>query len=161
MKYCPITTRSHPLSVSFPQYLENINTIIETEGGTLQPFTNEVALLLDKIKDCSDKTLIKGHKSMDMVLGLNDHTHLNPFSLLVDLKLNCKGTKSLSDSDCKDKIRHSRLLLFGSGIPVYHRYVFIFSDKLFINESRSVISRRLNNPFADVLNINEFKLNYF
>lgn len=160
MKYCPSTTRSHPLSIRFPQFLENINTIIENEGGTTLPFNNEVGILLDKIKDNSDKTLVKGLKSMDMVLGINDHSHSNPHTLLVDLKFNCNGIKSFSDGDCKDKIRHSRLLLFGSGIPVYCRYVFVFNDN-FLNESRSVISRRLNNPFIDVLNINDFRTTYF
>lgn len=160
MRYCQRTTKLHPLSKSFPQYLEDINTIIQNEGGSNRPFNNEVALNLDKIKDNSENIYINRMKSMDIVLGIIDLNGNNKLSLLVDFKLNCNGTKSLSDSDCKDKIKDSKILLFGSGIPVHNRYVFIFKDN-FINQSRRIISQKLNNPFAEVLKIDEFKAKYF
>jgi hypothetical protein len=161
MRYHKKTTISHPLSISHPQHIEQINTIIRNEGGTIFPFTNnEVALNLDKVKKNSTNNDINRMKSMDIVIGLNNTSGNSPLSLLVDFKLNCNGTKSISDGDYKDKIKHSKILLFGSGMPVHNKYVFIFKDSL-INQSRSIISRILNNPLTDVLKINEFKTKYF
>ena len=156
MKYCRQTTISHPLSISHPRHIEKLNTIIRNEGGTIFPFTNnDVALNLDKVKMNSSNKDISRMKSMDIVIPLNNTSGNNPLSLLVDFKLNCKGTKSLSDGDCKDKIKHSKILLFGSGIGVHNKYVFIFKDAL-INQSRSIISRVLNNPTAEILKISQF-----
>jgi hypothetical protein len=160
MKYCLNATRAHPLSKSYTQYIENINTIIVEEGGILQPFNNEIAINFDKIKKNADNEDVKRMKSMDMVVAIRHSSRSNPYSLLVDFKLNCGGTRSIKDGDCKDKIKHSKVLLFGSGIPVYSKSVFIFKDDL-IQESRSLISRILNNPSADVLTLNEFKTLYF
>ncbi|MFA7360468.1 MAG: hypothetical protein WC139_05465 [Candidatus Kapaibacterium sp.] len=159
MKYCKQSTEEHPLCKMFPSYLESINTIINNEGGTHQPFNDEVALNLDKIKSNSGNTHIKKMKSMDMVICVIDNDD-KVHSLLIDYKLNCNGTKSLSDGDCRDKIKHSTIILFGSGIPIYNKYVFIFKDEL-LEQSRSIISRVLNNATIEVLNINEFRTNYF
>lgn len=158
MKYCQITTASHPLSVRFPQYLEQINNIIISEHGTYQPFNDEVALMLDKVKDDSENKDIKRYKSMDMVLGVKDRT--SALSLLVEFKLDCKNAINLSESDCRDKIKHSKILLFGSGIPVHNKYIFVFNDPI-LQVSRRIISNKLNNASGEVLSIDELKAEYF
>ncbi|OFX26535.1 MAG: hypothetical protein A2033_00025 [Bacteroidetes bacterium GWA2_31_9] len=159
MKYCQQTTLSHPLSKRFPQHLSEINLIIREEGGGEYPFNKEVALKLDKVKDSSENPHIKKMKSMDMVLGIKDENN-NLSSLIVDFKLDCKNAVNISESDCRDKIKHSKILLFGSGISVYNKYVFIFNNAL-LEISRRIISQRLTNASAEVLSINEFKANYF
>jgi hypothetical protein len=160
MKYCLDSTRSHPLSIRFPRYLKEINTIVRDEGGDEQLFDTEVALNLDKVKENSENPDVKKLKSMDMIVAVRPTLTEEPSSLMVDFKLECRGTKGLKDGHCRDKIRHSKLLLFGSGVPVHNRFVFIFNNNL-IQESRSVLSRVLNNPSTDVLSLNEFKTIYF
>lgn len=159
MKYCQRTTLSHPLSIRFPQHIENINAIIKREGGSYLPFNNEIALNLDMVKKNSGNKHIEAMKSMDIVLGIVDE-HNTVSSLLVDFKLNCNGTRSLKDGDCKDKIKHSKILLFGSGVSVQCKYIFIFNDNL-LNESRSILIRVLNNPSAEILSVKELKTAYF
>ncbi len=160
MKYDRYITIHHPLSVVYPQHLENINQIIIDEGGTQQSFNGEIALNLDKVKKNCGQIEITRLKSMDMVVGLNDTQRTNPQTLLVDFKLNVNGIRSIKTGDYKDKIKDSKLLLFGSGISVYNKYVFIFNDQL-IQQSRSIIIRGLQNPFAEVLTVDEFRNEYF
>src|ERR1039457_5423234 len=158
MKYCQPTTQAHPLAERYPQYLNNINTIIREEGGTNRPFNTEVALKLDKIKECSDDINITHMKSMDMVLGIKDGT--NSLSLLVEFKLDCKNARNLKEGELREKIKDSKILLFGSGIPVHNRYVFIFNDELLENESRRIISYKLTNANGEPLSIDEFRAKY-
>jgi hypothetical protein len=160
MKYDRDLTVHHPLSVRYPQHLENIDQIVLDEGGTQQIFNDEVALNLDKVKTNSGEREIARLKSMDMVVGLNNNPGTNPQTLLVDFKLRVNGIRSINTGDCKDKIIDSKLLLFGSGISVYSKYLFIFNDQL-IQQFRSIIIRGLQNPFAEVLTIDEFKNEYF
>lgn len=160
MKYDRDITIHHPLSVVYPQHLENINQIIIDEGGTQQSFNGEIALNLDKVKKNCGQIEITRLKSMDMVVGLNDTQRTNPQTLLVDFKLNVNGIRNIKTGDYKDKIKDSKLLLFGSGISVYNKYVFIFNDQL-IQQSRSIIIRGLQNPFAEVLTVAEFRNEYF
>ena len=167
MKYCQYTTESHPLSKRYPQYIEHINSIIleetlpENKNKINQPFSHEVALKLDTVKKYSENPDISKLKSMDMVIGLKKEDNILS-SLLVDFKLNCKGTKSLTDSECKDKIKDSKVILFGSGLPVYSSYVFIFNNEyLSKNEARNEISRKFNNRTIEVLSIDEFRAKYF
>ena len=159
MKYCKHTTESHPLSRSYPQFLNSINSIIKEEHGTHFPFNAEVALELDKIKNsCQDKKMMHNKKSMDMVIGVKDGD--NSMTLLVEFKLDCKQAINLKGGDLLDKINDSKLLLFGSGIHVHNEYVFVFNDKL-LNESRRVISSRLTHPNSIVLSIDDLKRKYF
>lgn len=166
MKYCQNTTASHSLSKRFPQHLKQINIIIheETNNENLnkinKPFNNEVALQLDKAKVSSEDENIQKLKSMDMVLGMNDNGTYK--MLLVDFKLNCFSTKSLSQNDCRNKIRCSKIILFGGGILVHNTYLFIFNNEYLLKaEARHDISRKLNNLPVEVLNINEFHVKYF
>lgn len=101
---------------------------------------------------------MKGVKSVDMVLGMIDQNS-NRNLLLVEFKLDCKGVGSIYKK-CKGKMEDSKLLLFGGGIPVHNKFVFIFNDDL-LNVSRSLISRELQNPSAEVLSVDELKANYF
>ncbi len=158
MKYCHQSTISHPLAIAYPGFLENINLIFQVEGGNGVPFNHEVALNLDKIKDNSGNTDIKHMRSMDMVIGMKENNNI--FSLLVDFKLRCNNPVNISEGECRDKIKHSKRLLFGSGISVHNRYVFIFNDDL-LNVSRRVLSMRLANAFADALSIDDLKSIYF
>lgn len=167
MKYCQNTTESHPLSKKYPQCLDKINSIIfgetlaENHDKINQPFNDEVALKLDKVKECSENSDVKKMHSMDIVLGVKDEND-SFSSLLVEFKLNCKGIKSLTDSDCKDKIRDSKIILFGSGETVRNSFIFIFNnDYLSKNEARNEISRKLNNRTIEVLSIDQFKEKYF
>ena len=167
MKYCQNTTVSHPLSKKYPQCLDKINSIIldETEPENRdkinQPFSYEVALKLDKVKECSENSDLKRMHSMDMVLGMKDINNILS-SLLVDFKLNCKGIRSFKNSMCNDKIRDSKLILQDSGLAIHYSYVFIFNNEyLSKNEARNEISRRFKNGPIEVLSIDEFKANYF
>lgn len=160
MKYDRNLTVNHPLSVGYPQYLERINQIVLDEGGTQQIFNGKVALNLDKVKTNSGQRDISRLKSMDMIIGLNNTPGTNPHTLLIDFKLRCNGIRSISTGDCKEKIKDSKLLLFGSGISVYNKYLFIFNDQL-IQQFRSIIIRGLQNPFAEVLTVEEFRNEYF
>jgi hypothetical protein len=147
--------------------LQKIKTIIKKNIETKNlrrinnnfVFIDEVALNLDGVKDNSGNEDIKKYKSVDMVLGMKDENGKKKL-LLVEFKLNCNSIKSLS-KECKGKIENSKILLFGGGIPVYNKYVFIFNNTLLLNESRSIICRQLNNPYAEALSINELKTNYF
>jgi len=159
MRYNQIATESHPLALRYPKHLQNINAIIVREGGMIQPFTNEVAINLDEAKRNSDNTDVKEMCSMDMLLEISNQND-TVLSLLVEFKLDCKNAQNISEKEYRKKIRHSKILLFGSGIPIHHKYVFIFNDNL-LNLSRRIISQRLTNAFAEVLSIDEFKTNYF
>lgn len=158
MKYSQLDTQSHPLSKSYPHFLCSINSIILQEKGTIQPFQNEVALMFDKIKESSGDKDISGMKSMDMVLILK--ANINLLTLLVEFKLDCKNAVNLSESELRDKIKHSKKLLFGSGIPIHNRYIFVFNDNL-LNLSRRIISSKLHNASGDVLSVNELKAKFF
>lgn len=158
MKYCHQSTLAHPLAIAYPHFLETINLIFQEEGGNGNPFNHESAINLDKVKHNSENKDITNMHSMDMVIGIKDNQ--NSFSLLVDFKLRCKNPTNISERDCRDKIKHSKILLFGSGISVHNRYVFIFSDDL-LNVSRRVLSMRLANASADALSIDDLKSIYF
>ena len=167
MKYCQLTTTKHSLSKRFPEHLVKINTIIleETLQENLnkinQPFNEEVALKLDKVKESSeDDESVKDLKSMDIVLGMN---HGGSYKmLLADFKLNCFSTKSLKPNDCRNKIRCSKIILFGGGIPIHNTYLFIFNNEyLSKSEARHDISRKLNNLPVEVLSITELHKKYF
>jgi len=163
MKYCHQTTTSHSLSARYPQYLEAINKIIsnETTAENLlkinAPFNNEVALKLDKVK--AEDENVKDFKSMDIALGMNNGEKK---MLLVDLKLNCNGAKSLSQNDCTNKIRGSKIILFGGGIPVHNTYIYVFNNQYLAKaEARHDISRKLSNRSVEVLSIDELNERYF
>jgi len=158
MKYSQLDTESHPLSNSYPQFLSSINSIILQEKGTIQPFQNEVALKFDKIKESSDDKDILCMKSVDMVLVIKENNNL--LTLLVEFKLDCKNAVNLSESELRDKIKHSKKLLFGSGIPIHNQYIFVFNDNL-LNSSRRIISLKLSNASGVVLSINDLKALYF
>lgn len=160
MKYNRNLTSNHPLSLRYPHFLEEINKIISDEGVTQQNFSDEVALKLDSVKTASGDRDISRLKSMDMIIVLNNTRGNDPQTLLIDFKLRCNGIRSISSGDCIEKIKDSKLLLFGSGIPINNRYIFIFNDKL-IQQFRSLIIRNLQNPFAGILTIDEFRNEYF
>jgi hypothetical protein len=167
MKYCRRTTESLPLSIQFRKWLQKMTIIISNNIKAQNlyrinnnfVFVDEVALNLDEIKNNSGNKDIEKYKSVDMVLGMKDE-HGDKRLLLVELKLNCNGIKSLSQ-ECKGKIEDSKVLLFGGGIPIHNKYVFIFNNTLLLSQARSVISRQLTNPYAEVLSIDELKSNYF
>jgi hypothetical protein len=158
MKYSQPTTLSHPLSIRYPHFIRNINTIVKEEKGLHFPFGSDVAIDLEAIKENTIEVNVKGIKSVDMVLGMED-AHGNKNLLLVELKLDCNSVGSIYQN-CKGKMEDSKLLLFGGGIPVYYKDVFVFNDKL-LNVSRSVIARSLVKPNVEVLSIHELKTNYF
>ena len=160
MRYCKSTTESHPLSLRYPKHLRCINDIIKEEHGTILPFNQEVALNLDKVKEESNETNIKRHKSVDFVFGIKEDNQ--EFSVLVELKLDCKNPKNLREADLRDKIIDSKTLLFGSGIPIYNEYFFVFNDVFFAKEEfRRVISVKLMSSKGKVVNINELMQNFF
>jgi hypothetical protein len=166
MRYCQNTTKEHSLSIAYTQHLARINDIIQEEtrpenhNKINHPFNDEVGLKLDKVKESSNDEDIQGLKSMDMVLGMSDgESHL---MLLVDFKLNCNGVKSISHNEFRNKIRCSRILLFGGGIPIHNTYLYIFNNEFMLkSETRRDISRKLNNIPVEVLTINELQTNYF
>ena len=167
MKYCHDTTVNHPLSIRFPQHVDTINNIIASESKKEkeiqpQPFTKEVGLLLDNVKDevnnSSNDSYLKGMHSVDMVLGMkNDDSKL---SLLVEFKLGCNNPINIKEGECRDKINDSKILLFGSGIPIHNKYIFIFNYKI-LQEAKRIVSQRLANASGEVLGIEEFKSKYF
>ena len=160
MKYCKSTTESHPLSLRYPQHLRRINNIIEEEHGTIFPFNQEVALNLDKVKNESDDTNIKRLKSVDFVFCIKEQSQ--EFSVLVELKLDCKNPRNLSEGELRDKIKDSKLLLFGSGIAVHSEYIFVFNDVFFAKEEfKRVISAKLMSSKGKVVNISELNQNFF
>jgi len=73
-----------------------------------------------------------------------------------------KKAINLKEKNCRTKIKHSKILLFGSGIPVHNKYVFVFNDTI-INPlvSKRILSSKLTNAFGEVLSIDELKTNYF
>ena len=155
MRYCQQTTKLHPLSIKFPQYLCKINFIIKENNGNSFPFDNEIAINLDKVKEVQN---ISNMDSMDMTFGISQGN--NKKMLLVELKLDCHVITNFKKVNYIKKIKDSITLLSGGGEPIYNKHVFIFNDKL-LKQSRSVIGRFLHNASAEVLSIDELKANYF
>ena len=112
---------------------------------------------LDNVKT-EDET-VKDFNSMDMALGMNNG---GKKMLLVELKLNCNGAKNLTQKDCNNKIRGSKIILFGGGIPVHNTYIYVFNNQyLAKEEARYIISRTINNLSVEVLSIDELNMRYF
>lgn len=165
MKYCKDTTCSHPVLKMFPQYLMKINDIIDEETDSnhrtmmSQPFSEEQGIQLDKIKNSSSLDL-KNVKSMDMVLGIDDNGKKKV--LLVDFKLNCGDPKNIDTSKCKNKIRWSKYLLFGGGIPMHDKTLFVFNNSFAKkNEAKNVLGRKLEGCGSEVMTVDELKHSLF
>ncbi|MEI8203821.1 MAG: hypothetical protein WCH34_12445 [Bacteroidota bacterium] len=160
MNYCKSTTESHPLTLNYSHHLKNINDIIKEEHGTIFPFKTEVALALDKIKNEASDINIKKHCSVDMVFVIKDKNYT--FQVLVELKLDCKRATNLKGSELNDKIRDSKVLLFGSGIPIYNEYCFVFNDELLGKEEMNrILSYKLNHAKGIAMSVNELKQTFF
>lgn len=166
MKYCINTTNEHPLSIHFKAWVRKIKDIInedlkpENAHKVENSFNDEVAISLDKLKENADNKDIRRMKSVDMVLGIKNSDDKK--MLLVELKLNCNGIKKFSEGDCSDKVKDSKIMLFGGGVPIYNKSYFIFNDEFLLKEeARFQVVRKINNPDIIVQNICEFKEMYF
>ncbi|NCX95695.1 MAG: hypothetical protein EBX41_04660 [Chitinophagia bacterium] len=100
-----------------------------------------------------------------MAIGVKSNNG-NVATLLVEFKLNANlnSTKdmisSISEGDYKDKIKNTKILLFGSGIPVCSNNIFIFNSEC-KEVAKKIISQKLANASALVFTIAEFKTKYF
>ena len=115
----------HPIYRKFHKML---NDISERDYPGKDYFDKRIdALDLDtyesSIPDSNDHTV-------DAVIGIKTYQNnrpTNPRLLLVELRMDYKSTKNLSETDLNSKVVHSRSLL-GMDIPVERLVYFVFND---------------------------------
>ena len=165
MKYCQVTTESHPLAIAHPQFVEDINAIALAEGYIQPPIAfsnNETAINLDKVK--RPVFVAQGvdlPKSMDMTVGLKSNDALQKEMLLVDFKLNVENPTRIRKIDMLEKVEHSSLLL-GTAIPIRDEYIFVLQTAK-VQEARRWFSRyhaRIPQTYI-AMDINTLKATYF
>lgn len=133
MKYCKITTESHPISLAHPTCIEDINLLLVNEGydGTLVLFnSNEVVLNLDCVetKIANDEAKARS-RSMDFSFGIANGDKSIKLMVLVELKLNQKNPNWVKREYLEEKVAGSALVL-KNDIHIYANYIFIFrSDR--------------------------------
>lgn len=80
----------------------------------------------------------------DAVIGISTCVNKqlsNPRLLLVELKMDCKGTNSLSKQNLETKVTHTKQLL-GSGLPINKESVFVFNEGAVAQAKHWVSSRQ-------------------
>jgi len=160
MHYCKITTENHPLSVNHKDCLEQINQIVEREGGRNNSFnTDLVALNLDLVerKNSPDQP----RPTMDFTFGISKDLK-NPNMVLTDLKLNHKTPKTIRRRDLVDKVDGS-ISLLNRDVTIYSEYFFVFKDNLkeqARSHFRSIFSGRTNLIFVPI-KVSELRDKFF
>jgi hypothetical protein len=132
MKYCLTTTTSHEVALKFNNCIEEINSLIETEGydGVLPLFTNkEIVINMDMAEALVSADLKRQEKnrSMDLAFGISDPDNSSKKQMLmVELKFNMKEFYGLRKQHIEDKVAGSAAILADSP-PIYRQYIFIFN----------------------------------
>jgi hypothetical protein len=165
MKYCSITTQSHPVSLLYTDCIEGLNTLLVTEGhnNSTPEFNNgQIVLNLDRVEDYlailheRDK-----NKSMDFTFGIANEDKSIQLMVLVEARLNYLNPNNVKREHLEEKVRGSSSALT-SVIPIYANYIFLFRvDKK--EEARSRFFRmnpRIPNEYF-VMDIEELKSTFF
>jgi hypothetical protein len=126
MKYCKETTEQHPVCEHYPDALELLNDIFNTEGLSRRLFDKENGINLDKIetKRCTGKT--GRQATMDFAIGISQNGRKNQM-LLVELKLRIKNPGNISKKEIEAKITHSTEILSHQP-PISKEQIIIFGD---------------------------------
>lgn len=165
MKYCKITTINHPISLTYPNCIEDINSLFIREGyaSPEQPFiNNEVILNLDFVEsEVAPLANRLKNRSMDFTFGLSNNGQSIQLMVLAELKLNQQNPNQLKREHLEEKVAGSMSVL-NSSIDIYANYIFIFrSDKK--EEAKSRLFRmnpKIPNEYL-VMDIEEFYNTFF
>jgi hypothetical protein len=144
MKYCYLTTTTHPIAIKYSTCVEDLNAIITNEGysGTIPVFTNsEVAINMDCVEALFSIEInrIERNKSMDIAFGLTNNDSTKKQMLLVEFKFNMHDFYGLRRESLIEKVQGS-LAILGDTPPVYKRYIIVVQTK-YLQEAISRIYR--------------------
>jgi hypothetical protein len=141
MDYCRETTSTHPISLTYPQCLQDINSLIVDEGylGLIPLFMyNETVLDLDDAEEFvaanENRDLAQ---SMDMAFGVTDKTSRK--MVMAELKFRMENPNNLSREELEGKVAGS-INILGNEIEIYNKYfVIVRQDQ--IEQARSRLAR--------------------
>lgn len=165
MKYCKITTINHPISLTYPNCIEDINSLFIREGyaSSQKPFiNNEVILNLDFVEsEVAPLANRPKNRSMDFTFGLSNNGQSIQLMVLAELKLNQQNPNQLKREHLEEKVAGSMGVLNNS-IDIYANYIFIFrSDKKEEAKSRFFrMNPKIPNEYL-VMDIEEFYNTFF
>lgn len=166
MKYCESTTHNHPIAISYPDCLQEINELIAIEDryGTVQfPLfvKNETVINLDAAERLDIKSGgRKQNRSMDISFGITDN-ETEQLVVLTELKLNIKNPGNISTKELSEKVVGSKLLM--GDAQAFHTEYFIVYPKGLTEQ----VKNRLYRPFSkvnkqfNVVDIFELKAKFF
>ena len=165
MKYCILTTQSHPRVSTNLSCLIDINELIIKEGyddEIVAFINNEVVIDVDKLERevaiLEDRSV---NKSMDMAFAIKDKTEENREIVLVELKLNyVNNLRNLDIGAILDKPHYTSQLL-SSNLPIHNRYVFIFKFDL-MEQAKSRLRNLPKSPNSFIpMDMNDLKNTFF
>lgn len=162
MKYCAVTTCSHPVLLSIEGVLKCIDGILVDEGCDVTPspfFSKNIKVIDgDELEKKYSKIIQRGSfkKSVDLIFGLNTGVFQ-----LVELKFKSDTFKYLNKSSFNEKIEGSTEILGSTtGYSKKHILIFQVSKK---NQAINYLFRQYPrlSPEYKVLDVNELYNLYF
>lgn len=168
MKYCKITTISHPVSLSHNECLEHISNILQRESTecidcTFPIFDKENTVInLDKTEAIKAEIEKRTrNKSMDFAFGIVDSNSTVKEILMIELRLNYKNPNNLSKTELEGKVSGS-ISILKDNIPIHNKYIFIFkTSQISEAENRLFRMRPSINSNYIVMDVDKLKEMYF
>lgn len=159
LKYCSKTTKAHQISKGFSTCLEKLDDISRNEGCKKPPFSEEIALNLDKVENLkAQKESRSKNRTIDIFIGVTNDK--NKRILLCEYKLRLKSPTNLSQREIKEKIDNTKKMV-GHSPPLSPEIIFLFKPNQ-VNQAYNILRRffptRRDLKSSD---IQSFKNSYF
>lgn len=156
MKYCPLSTRSHPFYVRYSSEVLTIKESIIKEGGKGNLFNDDQVIDLDGCEIiAAQKERRSNLSTMDVFFGVSNYkkdnngrlirdksghaVRVNPKLQLVDYKFNHNSALSIRKEEIEKKISDS-IAILSQDIGFTGVFYFIFKDGV-INQAKNYFNR--------------------